>query len=77
MIDCGLTGHAVSGGFLPRRSSTPIAVRLAPIPDQKVLASFLNLAVGDTLAVLLADSIGTSDAAFARALPGGPDVPTR
>ncbi len=40
--------------------------RLAPVPDQKILSSFINLTVGDALAVLLAHVIGSNDRDFAR-----------
>ena len=45
---------------------------MVPVPGQKILASFINLAVGDALAVVLAHSIRTTEEQFAtRTHPGG------
>lgn len=38
---------------------------LVPIPDQKILSSFINLTVGDTLAVVLSHILGRTSAEFA------------
>lgn len=46
--------------------------RIAPVPGQKILASFVNLAVGDAVAVLLAHLIHTTEEQFASTShPGG------
>lgn len=45
---------------------------LVPIPDQKILSSFINLTVGDALAVVLAEVLGRTSKDFAEdAHPGG------
>ena len=47
-------------------------IDLVPVPDQKILSSFVNLTVGDALAVTLSQVMGYSDYAFATdAHPGG------
>ncbi|MFC1569115.1 SIS domain-containing protein [bacterium] len=46
--------------------------KLVPIPDQKILSSFINLTVGDALAVMLAEIIDTTRSQFAKeSHPGG------
>lgn len=45
--------------------------RLATIPDQKLLSSFVNLTVGDALAVMLAHLTRMTDEQFAGHHPGG------
>ena len=43
-----------------------------PVPDSKIFSSFINLTVGDALAVLLATVVGATNQEFARdAHPGG------
>jgi D-arabinose 5-phosphate isomerase GutQ/mannitol-1-phosphate/altronate dehydrogenase len=46
--------------------------KLVPIPDQKILSSFINLTVGDALAVMLAEIISATRDQFEKdAHPGG------
>ncbi len=45
--------------------------KLVPVPDQKILSSFINLAVGDTLAVMLARITHTTQSGFQIGHPGG------
>jgi mannitol-1-phosphate 5-dehydrogenase len=45
---------------------------LVPVPDQKILSSFINLTVGDALAVILSHILGRTQREFAEeAHPGG------
>ena len=77
--DCALI-TASPGSMLAQRLPGKIIVagegldddRMVPVPGQKILASFVNLAVGDAVAILLAHLIHTTQEHFAtKTHPGG------
>lgn len=76
-IDCALVTASPNSTLAKAISNVVVAGEgldddaLVPIPAQKILASFVNLAVGDLLAVLIAHLANTTEEAFATSHPGG------